>query len=479
MLLLAPSEYTGEPKTGVVGRVVLFRGPIDIGGAGGRVAAASSSPPASAGRGRGKAKGRAKIRDGPQQKCEVHLLGGETLGEVLYVEAWADVARELKDCMEIGKVYCISGAQYVTQKPRYSTSRLPYFLRVQGPVGTRTKVQSCSATPWKDLPMHHPFSDVASLGRVEGSLQVCLAGVISHQPGLVSRETQHGPGEVCNAVLRQNSTDIRCAFWRSHAAALADFSVGAKVVLMQVNVCKHGDSFEVRATEATEVRICPEDVAATDLAGTQDDQTAVVSLTQTLTINYDEIPATRAAVSAIAGIIAPQAPRAMTGVYEMHNAAVVGVASAVGDDQYQMEACRTCKRRVEEGVCSDHPGAGTERRWFLSLTVADASGQMQVALYHDVAATLPFLPEDATKELALRRMVRAFRAPLWSMRVVFKTNDYLQNNYVEVKRMVHTITREGVVATYRGGPPTQGFEKQAAPAQSRDAPTLNSTPTSG
>ena len=61
MLLLAPSEYTGEPKTGVVGRVVLFRGPIDIGGAGGRVAAASSSPPASAGRGRGKAKGRANI----------------------------------------------------------------------------------------------------------------------------------------------------------------------------------------------------------------------------------------------------------------------------------------------------------------------------------------------------------------------------------------------------------------------------------
>ena len=60
--------------------------------------------------------------------------------------------------------------------------------------------------------------------------------------------------------MRQKSTDIRCAFWRSHAAALAEFPVGAQVALMQVNVCKQGASFEVRATEATEVRLCPDDV---------------------------------------------------------------------------------------------------------------------------------------------------------------------------------------------------------------------------
>ena len=134
-------------------------------------------------------------------------------------------------------------------------------MRVQGPVGTRTKVQSCSATPWTELPMHHPFSEVASLGRVERSLQVCLAGVITHQPGLVIRETLHGPREVCDAVVRQRSTDIRCAFWRSHGAALAEYPVGAQVALMQVNVCRQGASFEVRTTEATEVRPCPEDVA--------------------------------------------------------------------------------------------------------------------------------------------------------------------------------------------------------------------------
>ena len=89
----------------------------------------------------------------------------------------------------------------------------------------------------------------------------------------------------------------------------------------------------------------------------------------------------------------------------------------------------------------------------MSITIADASGHVQVTLYHDVAATLPFLPDDATQEPALRKMVRAFRAPLWSMRVVFRMNEFRLDNYVEVKKMVHTITSEGVVATYRGGLP--------------------------
>ena len=124
--------------------------------------------------------------------------------------------------------------------------------------------------------MHHPFTGVASLERVEGSLQVCLAGVIMHQPGLVARDTQFGQGEVCNAVVRQNETDIRCSFWRSQGAALADYTVGSAVALMQVNVCRHGGSFEVRATEATQVLACPADVEATALAGTDGDAPASV-----------------------------------------------------------------------------------------------------------------------------------------------------------------------------------------------------------
>ena len=74
MVLLSPSEYTGEPQTCVVGRVVLLRGPFEIGGAGGRGAAASLSQPASAGRGKGKGKSKGRNREEPQLKCEVHLI---------------------------------------------------------------------------------------------------------------------------------------------------------------------------------------------------------------------------------------------------------------------------------------------------------------------------------------------------------------------------------------------------------------------
>ena len=105
MFLQSPSEYTGEPQTCVVGRVVLIRGPFEVGGAGD-----GKGKSASAGRGKGKGKGKGwgvgegkgRNREGPQQRCEVQLLGGEWLGEILYMEAWADGAQQLKGGMEIG-----------------------------------------------------------------------------------------------------------------------------------------------------------------------------------------------------------------------------------------------------------------------------------------------------------------------------------------------------------------------------------------
>ena len=72
---------------------------------------------------------------------------------------------------------------------------------------------------------------------------------------------------------------------------------------------------------------------ATALADTEVDQPASVSLTQAVAIDFGVVQARRVAVSAFAGIIVPQATRTMPGVYEMHDVAVVGVASAVGDDK--------------------------------------------------------------------------------------------------------------------------------------------------
>ena len=111
---------------------------------------------------------------------------------------------------------------------------------------------------------------------------------------------------------------------------MARYAVGTNVARMQVHVRKQGASFEVRATEATEVGPCPEDVVATALADTEVDKPASVSLSQAVSIDYDVVPARRVGVSAVAGIMVPQEPRTMPGVYEMHGIAVVGVASGYG-----------------------------------------------------------------------------------------------------------------------------------------------------
>ena len=136
----------------------------------------------------------------------MHLLGGDTVGDVLFLGAWRDTAEQVRRAMELGKVYRVSGGSVVRQSPKYSTSRLPYFLRVVPPLGTKTAAQECTASPWADVPSHHPFADMGSLGKVSDSLQVCAIGVISHQPGILERDTQYGRSGVCNAVIKQGST---------------------------------------------------------------------------------------------------------------------------------------------------------------------------------------------------------------------------------------------------------------------------------
>ena len=47
--------------------------------------------------------------------------------------------------------------------------------------------------------------------------------VVAKQPGRVERTSSYGTASVCNAVVRQHATTIRCAFWRGNADQLAAF----------------------------------------------------------------------------------------------------------------------------------------------------------------------------------------------------------------------------------------------------------------
>ena len=132
---------------------------------------------------------------------ECHLQGGTTGATVLYVEAWGTAADEVARTMLEGEVYSLSGGKVINQSPPYSTSRLSYYFRVVPPVGVNTLIQEVTVSPWNALPRHHPFVDLASLGKVQGSLQLCILGIITQQPGVVGRDTPYGRSVVCNAVI--------------------------------------------------------------------------------------------------------------------------------------------------------------------------------------------------------------------------------------------------------------------------------------
>jgi hypothetical protein len=67
-LVLPPNEFSGEPNTWVGGRVVLSR-----------ITRVQQTR-------KGKAKGKGKPAPEETNKCEVHILGGANMSEMLFVD---------------------------------------------------------------------------------------------------------------------------------------------------------------------------------------------------------------------------------------------------------------------------------------------------------------------------------------------------------------------------------------------------------
>ena len=174
--LVAPSEYTGEGW--LTGRVVLLR-VVDLALVGSRDGGSQTQ----AGRGKGKGKGKAP-REGERLKCEVHLLGGKTRGEVVFCEAWGEAAGRLhtlaKSCETEGKLLSLSNVKIVRQYNQYSTSRLPYYVRLVAPKGQAEMVEPEGR--WVGIPAHHPFLDIEKMTKVESNQQHCVVGARCQTP---------------------------------------------------------------------------------------------------------------------------------------------------------------------------------------------------------------------------------------------------------------------------------------------------------
>ena len=137
---MSPSEFTGEAGTCVFGRCVLIRGPFKPEHRNDDQTAAASSK--RQGKGKDGKKGKKGEAWLDSLKTEVHILGGTGIDDVLFLEGWADGAKQLAGTMKRGQVYRIAGAKNVDSKPRYSTSRLPFFLRIVPPLGMNTKIEA-------------------------------------------------------------------------------------------------------------------------------------------------------------------------------------------------------------------------------------------------------------------------------------------------------------------------------------------------
>jgi hypothetical protein len=133
---------------------------------------------------------------------------------------------------------------------------------------------------------------------------------------------------------------------------------------------------------------------------------------------------------------------------------VMGVEGVVGSGVWQMSACSTCKRQVEGTVCDTHPNSVVELRYILQLEVADDYASGSVTLYHDTAMKIPALARHQAdlNAQAKKELINFLQAQIWSLRVVYKTNDYKQTNYLEIKSMQQTITPEGVPRSWPQGP---------------------------
>jgi hypothetical protein len=140
----------------------------------------------------------------------------------------------------------------------------------------------------------------------------------------------------------------------------------------------------------------------------------------------------------------------LTGVYEVHNVAIMGISPLQANETFILNACAECKKSlgIDAEHCDEHPGAGTQPRWLMSLELSDDQGSVQAIVYHDALANIDFLPIAEPDARAAMKLQRLFCAQPWSFRLVFKQNTYQNVNTLEIKRMSPTFTPSGVVSSY-------------------------------
>ena len=193
---------------------------------------------------------------------------------------------------------------------------------------------------------------------------MCVLGIVTHQTGYVECETPYGPSGVCNAVLRHGLHEIKCSFWRQQGETLATFQEGQEIALFQVTVKARDGSWELHASDATQIMSCPPALLETLRASTDttNEGGPPLSLSKRHVMDYDKGAAKPITVSGLMSVPVSQMVRELPGLFEIHSVAVQGMTGLSSDGGWQIRSCAECKKKVLEDAdaCLNHPTAGTE-----------------------------------------------------------------------------------------------------------------------
>ena len=256
---LKPSEYRGDQNTAVAGRIVILKHQ--------EIQSRKGTQAAAAPRGGRKGKGGKAAKGLPEtrtlRKLEAHIAATQSLSEVLYVEAWGENGDKLAQKCQVGDVVSIQGAAVVSAPAQYSTSRLHYHLNLKRPLGLQVIVQKLDESPWQGIPAVHPLVPLSALDRVRDRQQICVSVTIVENPGSVERQTKEGAAMVCNPIVQQGATRVRCSFWHEQAEELAAQTAGTSLMLYQVLITKRKDerSWEIGSWRGTSLVPCSAEMA--------------------------------------------------------------------------------------------------------------------------------------------------------------------------------------------------------------------------
>ena len=104
-----------------------------------------------------------------------------------------------------------------------------------GYLGRRATLRGRHST-WRHLPSFR-VAGVALRDRQ----QICVAVTIVENPGSVEGQTKDSDVFVCNAIVQQGATRVRCSFWHEQVEELAAQPPGTSLMLYQVLISKRKD----------------------------------------------------------------------------------------------------------------------------------------------------------------------------------------------------------------------------------------------